>query len=100
MRAIGVSHTACKDEFRRNLRSHSWSVFSFFIINISRTSAVSSTNLGSILIFASCVVGTVLVIYYLYVGEFFLNVRGPIILFYVIFHHYNGWCWYFYSINR
>ena len=29
---IGVSHTACKDEFRRNLRSHSWSVFSFFII--------------------------------------------------------------------
>ena len=31
MRAIGVSHTACKDEFRRNLRSHSWSVFSFFI---------------------------------------------------------------------
>ena len=35
MRAIGVSHTACKDEFRRNLRSHSWSVFSFFIIYIS-----------------------------------------------------------------
>ena len=32
MRAIGVSHTACKDEFRRNLRSHSWSVFSIFII--------------------------------------------------------------------
>ena len=32
IRAIGVSHTACKDEFRRNLRSHSWSVFSFFII--------------------------------------------------------------------
>ena len=32
MRAIGVSHTACKDEFRRNLQSHSWSVFSFFII--------------------------------------------------------------------
>ena len=31
---IGVSHTAelaKKDEFRRNLRSHSWSVFSFFI---------------------------------------------------------------------
>ena len=27
--AIGVSHTACKDEFRRNLRSHSWSVFLF-----------------------------------------------------------------------
>ena len=34
MRAIGVSHTACKDEFRRNLRSHSWSVFSFFIVYI------------------------------------------------------------------
>ena len=32
MRAIGVSHTACKDEFRRNLRPHSWSVVSFFII--------------------------------------------------------------------
>ena len=32
IRAIGVSHTACKDEFRRNLRPHSWSVFSFFII--------------------------------------------------------------------
>ena len=31
MRAIGVvSHTACKDEFRRNLRSHSWSVFSSY----------------------------------------------------------------------
>ena len=30
--SIGVSHTACKDEFRRNLRSHRWSVFSFFII--------------------------------------------------------------------
>ena len=34
IRAIGVSHTACKDEFRRNLRSHSWSVFSFFIIDL------------------------------------------------------------------
>ena len=40
-----------------------------FYKNILRTSAVSSTNFGSILIFASCVVGTVLVIYY--VGEFF-----------------------------
>ena len=29
IRAIGVSHTACKDEFRQNLRSHSWSVFLF-----------------------------------------------------------------------
>ena len=25
----GVSHTACKDEFRPTLRSHSWSVFLF-----------------------------------------------------------------------
>ena len=31
-RAIGVSHTACKDEFRQNLRFHSWSAFSIFII--------------------------------------------------------------------
>ena len=31
IRAIGVSHTACKDELRWNLRSHthSWSVFVF-----------------------------------------------------------------------
>ena len=36
MRAIGVSHTACKHEFRRNLRSHSWSVFPFYIIYIGR----------------------------------------------------------------
>ena len=27
IRAIGVSHTACKDEFRQIIRSHSWSVF-------------------------------------------------------------------------
>ena len=26
IRAIGISHTACKDEFRQNIRSHSWSV--------------------------------------------------------------------------
>ena len=32
MRAIGVSHTACKDEFRQNLRSHTWSVFLYFIV--------------------------------------------------------------------
>ena len=30
IRAIGVSQTACKDEFRQNLRSHSWSVFLFY----------------------------------------------------------------------
>ena len=29
IRAIGVSHTACKDEVRQYLRSHSWSVFLF-----------------------------------------------------------------------
>ena len=29
IRAIGVSHTACKDEFRQNPRSHSWKLFSF-----------------------------------------------------------------------
>ena len=29
IRAIGVSHTACKDEFRQNIRSHSWSVYFF-----------------------------------------------------------------------
>ena len=29
IRAIGVSHTACKHEFRQNIRSHSWSVFLF-----------------------------------------------------------------------
>ena len=33
-RAIGVSHTACEDEFRQNLRSHSWRVFSFFKIYV------------------------------------------------------------------
>ena len=33
MRAIGVSHTACKDEFRRDLRSHSWrGIFIFYNI--------------------------------------------------------------------
>ena len=29
---IGVSHTTCKDEFRQNIRSHSWSVFLFYNI--------------------------------------------------------------------
>ena len=37
-RAIGVSHTACKDEFRQNIRSHKWSVFSFFIICVNEIS--------------------------------------------------------------
>ena len=29
-RAIGVSHTACKDEFRQNLLSHTAGVYSYF----------------------------------------------------------------------
>ena len=33
--SIVISHTACKNEFRQNTRSHSCSVFSFFIIYIS-----------------------------------------------------------------
>ena len=49
-----------------------------FYEHISRTSAVSSTNFGSILIFASCVVGTCNILDY--VGEFFHNGRGHIIL--------------------
>ena len=35
IRAIGVSHTACKDVFRRNLRSHSWSALYFCSIYVS-----------------------------------------------------------------
>ena len=57
----------------------------YFIKNSSRTSAVSSTNFRSIVMFASWLL--VLVIYY--VGEFLLG--G--VLFLV---HYNGKCWYFY----
>ena len=34
IRAIGVSHTTCKDEVRQNIRSHSWmECISFFLIN-------------------------------------------------------------------
>ena len=68
MRAIEVSHTACKDEFRRNLRSHSWSVFSFFIINISLSVVINfflfsavillcthtSINCFFLVVFSSC----------------------------------------------
>ena len=43
IRAIGVSHTACKDEFRQNLRSHSWSVFSFINIYIYMCLPVDTT---------------------------------------------------------
>ena len=50
-----------------------------FYRNIFRTSAVSSTDFGSILIFESCLlVQHLLVIYD--VGNFFLNGRGPILL--------------------
>ena len=49
-----------------------------FIKNISRTSAVSSTNFRSILIFASCVVGTCTILYQVRVscyweGSYFLS---------------------------
>ena len=44
MRAIGVSHTACKDEFRRNLRSHSWSVFAFFVIKFTARVGTRGTD--------------------------------------------------------
>ena len=48
MRAIGVSHTACKDEFRRNLLSYSWSVVSFFLIlmfpTVARPTAKSNQS--------------------------------------------------------
>ena len=44
-----------------------------FIKNVLRTSAVSSTNFRSILIFASCVVGTCNILYrWVFIG------RGPI----------------------
>ena len=45
IRAIGVSHTqlAYVDELRRNLRSHSWSVFFIFIKNISALQANNNT---------------------------------------------------------
>ena len=61
---------------------------------------MSSTNFGSKVIFASCVVGTCILYY---VGEFFLNGRGHILLLkkqpireytYFVFLHYNSWCWY------
>ena len=41
--------------------------------NIARTSVVSSTNFGSILIFASCVVGTCNILYRQTKGEFLLG---------------------------
>ena len=54
IRAIGVSHTACKDEFRRNIRSHSWSVFLFF----------SSIVYAAVLLLNSCWMAGVLVFHF------------------------------------
>ena len=48
----------------------------YFITNILRTSAVNSTSFGSILIFASCVVGTCNILYgwvYYWEGSYFLS---------------------------
>ena len=56
-----------------------------FYKQISRTSAVSSKNFRSILIFASCVVGTCNIQY-----------RRVFIWRFVCLVHYNGKCWYFY----
>ena len=46
IRAIGVSHTACRDEFRQNLRSHSWSYFYFYNVSarlrIDKTVAIAA----------------------------------------------------------
>ena len=46
----------------------------YFINNFSRTSAVSSTNFRSILIFASCVVGTCNIQY-----SFYLFISGKVL---------------------
>ena len=46
--------------FEKNIYSLDYKIIRrlYFIKKKSRTSAVSSTNFGSILIFASCVIGT------------------------------------------
>ena len=44
VRAIGVSHTACKCELRRNLRSHGWSVFLFLYVVMHVYSYVRTTG--------------------------------------------------------
>ena len=44
-----------------------WITYIVLSKNISRTSAVSSTNLGSTLIFASCVVGTCNILFTVYI---------------------------------
>ena len=73
------------------------SMDAYFIENISRTSAVSSTMSRSLLSLQAAL----LVLVY-HVGEFFPNGRGPLLFcffstIYIVFLHYNGWCWYFYS---
>ena len=45
IRAIGVSHTARKDEFRQNLQSHSWSVFYFYNISVPGSTYWSRYNI-------------------------------------------------------
>ena len=89
--ATGKQPSSSKREFSIYLRAGSkrFQFFDFERASISypsdlfykstlRTPAVSSTNFGSILIVASCVVGTCNILDYM--GEFFLYVRGPIIL--------------------
>ena len=67
------------NERKKNVRNRGIkNVTAVFHKNISRTSAVSSTNFWSILIFASCVVGTCNTLGY--VGEFFHNGRGHFVL--------------------
>ena len=46
IRAIGVSHTACKYEFRQDIRSHSWmeECIFIFIIYVVETTVVAITR--------------------------------------------------------
>ena len=77
-RASGPSSFSFAVLFLRDI-----SKFAIFYKVVLRTSAVSSANLGSILIFASCVVGTLVINY---VGEFLsLNGKGPIMSFLFFF---------------
>ena len=44
IRAIRVSHTYCEDEFRQNLRSQSWSIFSYIKYLLSKTEPERLSN--------------------------------------------------------
>ena len=59
----------CASRFLHIVHDHG----TYFIKNILRTSAVSSTNFRSILVFASCVVGTcnILYVYYAWANKIF-----------------------------